>query len=49
MDVLQPAARDEGISGDEVTQWLLGGLYDPDARCYRHFSHAIGVIDNLEV
>ena len=49
MDVLQPAPRDKGISGDEVTQGLLGGFHDSDALCDRHFSHAIGVIDNLEV
>jgi len=49
MDVLQLAPRDKWISGDEVTQRLLGGLCDPDAGCNYYAPHAIGVIDNLEV
>src|SRR6266478_4520884 len=44
MPRLRPPRRDERIGGDEVTQGLLGGLYDANARRDSYASHAKAII-----
>ena len=46
---LRAGPRDKRVSGDEVTQRLVGGLHDPDARRDCYAAYAIAVVDNSEV